>query len=67
MSNIQRTDGEKIDKITVNYSNAFDIIMKAAEDFISYTDIVLTLKKAYPDVDEDTFHNYLHTLIKEGF
>lgn len=67
LSNLQGTDGEKIDKKTVNYSNAFDIIMKAAEDYISYTEMVLTLKKAYPDVEKDTFHNYLHALIKEGF
>lgn len=67
LSAIQENNGEKIDKKTVNYSNAFDIVMKAAEAYISYTEIVSTLKKAYPDVDEDIFHNYIHTLIKEGY
>lgn len=63
----QKTNGERIDKKTINYSNAFDIIMNVAEDYISYTEIVIALKKAYPDIEEDTFHNYLHVLIRESF
>lgn len=60
-------DGEKINKKSINHSNAFAIVSKVAKDFVSYSVIIEELKKAYDDVDEMTFHTYLQSLIREGY
>mgnify|MGYP005763070175 CR=1 FL=1 len=60
-------DGEKINKKSVNYSRAFEIVSGAAKKFVGYSDIIEELKKEYIDTDEEIFHIYVQSLIKEGY
>lgn len=63
----QNSDGESVNKKSVNYSNAFEIVRSKSSDYVSYSEIIGELKKAYPDVEEGTFHTYVQSLIKEGY
>lgn len=59
--------GEKINKKTVNYSKAFEIVSSVTKKFVKYSDIIEELKKEYIDTDEEIFHTYVQSLIKEGY
>lgn len=61
------SDGEKVNKKSVRYSNAFEVVLKISEDYVSYSSIIENLKKEYPNVEENTFHTYIQSLIKEGY
>lgn len=61
------SDGEKVNKKSVRYSNAFEVVLKISEDYVSYSSIIKNLKKEYPNVEENTFHTYIQSLIKEGY
>lgn len=60
-------DGEKINKKSVNYSKAFEIVSRIAKKFVGYSEIIAELKKEYKDTDEAIFHTYVQSLIKEGY
>ena len=61
------SDGGKVNKKSVKYSNAFEVVLRISGDYVSYTDIIENLKKEYPNVEENTFHTYIQSLIKEGY
>ncbi|MGX4601766.1 lantibiotic dehydratase [Faecalimicrobium sp. JNUCC 81] len=63
----QNNNSEKINKKSVNYSKAFEIVLEASNDYVSYSEIIENLKKSYPNLDEGTFHTYIQSLIKEGY
>ena len=63
----QNKNSEKINKKSVNYSKAFEIVLETSNDYVSYSEIIENLKKSYPNVDEGTFHTYVQSLIKEGY
>ena len=60
-------EGEKINKKAVNYSKAFEIVSGIAKKFVGYSDIIERLKQEYVDTDEEIFHTYVQSLIKEGY
>lgn len=60
-------DGEKINKKSINCSKAFEIVANVSDGYASYCTIIEKLKSEYPGVDEETFHTYLQSLIKEGY
>ena len=61
------SNGEKVNKKSVKYSNAFEVVLRISGDYVSYSDIIKNLKKEYPNVEENTFHTYIQSLIKEGY
>lgn len=61
------SNGGKVNKKSVKYSNAFEVVLRISGDYVSYTDIIQNLKKEYPNVEENTFHTYIQSLIKEGY
>ncbi|PPK81581.1 thiopeptide-type bacteriocin biosynthesis protein [Lacrimispora xylanisolvens] len=61
------SDGGKVNKKSVKYSNAFEIVLRISGDYVSYSDIIENLKIEYPNVEENTFHIYIQSLIKEGY
>jgi thiopeptide-type bacteriocin biosynthesis protein len=63
----KNSEGEKINKKSVKYSNAFEVVLRISGDYVSYSDIIINLKKEYPNVEENTFHIYIQSLIKEGY
>lgn len=63
----QNNNSEKINKKSVNYSKAFEIVLEIANDYVSYYEIIENLKKSYPNMDEGIFHTYIHSLIKEDY
>lgn len=60
-------DEEKINKKTVNYTKALEIVFKVSNDYLSYFEIVEKLKEAYPSMDKSILHEYVQSLIKEEY
>lgn len=60
-------DGEKINKKSINYSKAFEIVSNISDGFVSYCKIIDKLKSEYLNVDEGILHTYIQSLIKEGY
>ncbi len=60
-------DEEKINKKTVNYTKALDIIFKISNDYLSYFEIVEKLEEAYPSMDKSILHEYVQSLINEEY
>lgn len=59
--------GEKINKKSINYSKAFEIVLNISDGFVSYCKIIHKLKSEYPNVDDGILHTYIQSLIKEGY
>ena len=63
----QNNNSEKINKKSVNYSKAFEIVLETSNDYVTYYEIIENLKKSYNNVDEEILHTYIQSLIKEGY